>query len=149
MGGKSNMSPSKPPNRSLRLLFQFEGDSVKLVSAQRVEMKAPPPQAPPPDTPFNGAWFELRDAQGNSMYRRAIHDAMSGDLEVLSDNPDRPLAHVKSAVKQGVFYLIAPDIPQARTVMLNARRLPLSPATAAEPEVRTHEFELPQEKEGR
>lgn len=149
------MSPSKPPNRALRLLFEYEGDNVKLVSVQRLNMKAPPPQAPPPDTPGHGAWFELRDAQGKSMYRRGIHDLLSGDLEVLSDHAERPLARVRPAQKRGVFYLVVPDIPEARSVALNSIPVPgAGAAKGAELKAQVHQFDLPgqgpnQGKEGR
>src|SRR5437867_263827 len=138
------MDSSQPPNRALRLLFEYEGNNVKLVSVQRLEMKAPPPQAPPPDVPGHGAWFELRDREGKSMYRRVIHDPLSGDLEVPSDNPERPLARVKAPQKRGIFYLVAPDIPQARKVALGSIPVALSiDGKRAEAEPRLHEFELP------
>jgi hypothetical protein len=138
------MAQVKP--RSLRLFFEYDGDNVKLVSVQRIEMMPPPPQAPPPDTPRPGAWFELRDANGQSLYRRVIHDPLSGDLEVPTADPDRPLARVQSAQKRGVFHVVAPDIPQARRIALSSVPMaaPVS-GRAAEAAPRVHEFELPYE----
>lgn len=109
-------------NRALRAFFEYDGHDVKLVSLQSLEMLAPPPQAIIPRPDERGTWFELRDGQGHTLYRRVIENPIGHDIEVLTDDPTHPLSRVAVEQPRGVFYLLAPDIPQARELVLVAEQ---------------------------
>ncbi|MFN7923127.1 MAG: hypothetical protein U0Q16_23700 [Bryobacteraceae bacterium] len=105
-----------PPNRSLRLIFDYSGRAVKLTSVEHVEMLAPPPQALVPATGNEGAWFELRNAEGRPLYRRRMHNPVEQDLEVAQE--DRSVIRVPAKSPAGRFFLIVPDLgPTVRVVL--------------------------------
>jgi hypothetical protein len=137
-------------NRALRLLFQYEGDDVKLVSVQPVKMLAPPPQALIPTCGERGSWFELRDREGKPLYRRAFENPMARDLEVLTEDPERPLGRIKVERPSGTFFLVVPNVPEARKVLLSTSRLPqerVAGRAEAVADRAVQEFDLPEYKQ--
>jgi hypothetical protein len=106
-------------DRALRLIFERKGDKVRLVSAQRLHMIVPPPQALSPMRAEQSSWFELRDGGDRPVYRRAIEDPL-GDLEVVVDDPEQPLQRVALGEARGAFFLIVPDIEGARRLVLRS-----------------------------
>lgn len=64
-------SPPPPSERAVRLIFEYEDDNVRLVSAQHVEMIVPSSD-PVEDYAVQGCWVALHDAhrRSNGMDRR-------------------------------------------------------------------------------
>ena len=113
-------------SKALRLTFDYEGSSVKLVSAQSVEMKLPPSQPLETQEEQTGFWFTLCDAQDKPVYRRALHHPISFDREVFSNDPALPsVQRVPVARPRGTFVMLVPDFAEARTVKLFSH--PLEP----------------------
>jgi hypothetical protein len=119
----SGSAAGKPVNRAFRLIFEQKGNKLKLTSVQRANMMAPPPQALLPERGVRGSWFELRDKQNRPVYRRVIENPLQ-DIEVVADDPERPLQRIRMDQPRGVFFLIVPDIAGVRRLALNleARR---------------------------
>lgn len=109
---------SKQRNRAVRLIFEQKNGKVKLVSMQRLNMIVPPPQALVPAQGNRGSWFELRDEQDKPVYRRVIENPLQ-DIEVVADDPVRPLQRIKDDQARGAFFLIVPDITGVRKLALN------------------------------
>jgi hypothetical protein len=109
---------SRPRNRALRAVFEYKGQEVRLASVQSLEMLAPPPQAIFPRPNERGTWFELRDREGRTLYRRVIDNPIREDIEVITDDPDHPLSRIAAEQREGIFFLLAPDIPQARELVI-------------------------------
>lgn len=106
--------------RALRLIFSYSGQDVRLVGRQRVEMTAPPsdPLARQGER-LSGFWYELRDADKATLYRRVVSNPIPSSAEVLTGDPRRPVARREvSGDIQGVFVLLCPEIEAARTVAL-------------------------------
>lgn len=139
----------RPRNRALRLIFEYKGRTVKMISAERLEMLAPPPQALVPATGDEGSWFELRNREGRPLYRRQIHNPVHQDLEVALD--DR-IARVAIEKPAGRFFLIVPDLEASSRVVLKTGLVSAKPAKAkdgvpqADPPL---EFELPTQQSGK
>jgi len=129
-------------HRSLRAFFEYDGRDVKLVSVQSLEMLAPPPQAIFPRPNEQGSWFELRDGEGRTLYRRVIENPIRQDIEVITDDPEHSLSRVAVETPHGLFFLIAPDIPQAREIVLVADRRPEGSGLEAITEPVTYRFDL-------
>jgi hypothetical protein len=120
-------------NKALRLTFEYEGSSVKLVSAQSVDMILPPSHPLETTEAQTGFWFTLADNQGKPVYRRTVQNPIRYDREVFSNDPAHPsIQRVPVAQPKGTFVMLVPDVPEARTVQLFSHPLePLAPALAA------------------
>jgi hypothetical protein len=117
-------------NKALRLTFEYEGSSVKLVSTQRVDMILPPSHPLETKEEQSGFWFTLSDAQGKPVYRRAMSNPIRYDREVFSSDPAHPsIQRVPVEKPKGTFVMLVPDVSNARTVQLFSH--PLEPAAAA------------------
>lgn len=123
-GSRGNHHDARGPKQhSLRLVFEQHGERLALASVQRVAMIAPPPQALRPAGARHGSWVELRDRDGQPVYRRAIHYPL--DAEVVTDDPGRPLRRI-GVDHPRAFFLVVPDVADARTLVLG-----LAPPPAA------------------
>ena len=116
---KRSPGPSeKPRNRALRLVFEYDGTDIKLISQQRLAMLAPPPHPLVSRENERGFWVLLSDAEGRPLYRRVMDNPIRQDIEVVADDPDRPLARVRVAEPRGQFFVVVPDIPASRSIAL-------------------------------
>ncbi len=106
----------KPRSRALRLTFEYSDDEIELRSLRRLAMIPSPPHPLVPDREERGFWIVLADANGRPLYRRVMENPIRGDFEVVTGDPDRPLARIPREEKKGTFFVVVPDIPGARTV---------------------------------
>jgi len=72
---------------AVRLIFEYDGENVRLVSRQHVDMAPPPSDALDGFAGQKGFWAELRGADGGLLYRQVMHDPIRRDVEVFSDDP--------------------------------------------------------------
>ena len=132
-------------NKALRLTFEYEGPTVKLVSAQSVEMILPPSHPLDTQQEQAGFWFTLTDAQGKPVYRRAVNNPISYDREVFSNDPAHPsIQRVPVPKPKGTFVVLVPDVPDARIVQLFSH--PLQPAAQGQPARELARFTITQEQ---
>ncbi len=128
---------------ALRLVFEYEGSVVRFLSRQRVEMVVPPGDPAQAQKGEGGFWYELRDANDRTLYRRVAANPIRMVAEVRSDNPEEPFTWEPVADPKGTFVLLVPDEPQAHSVALfspplEAERL----LTMAEPAAEIARFAL-------
>jgi hypothetical protein len=103
---------------SLRLTFAYDERDVRLVRVERIAMRSIAPATPPPQEGDVGHWVELRDANGELLYHRPLHDPMRESIEVVGDTPDDPLYRVPNPVRTGEFQVRVPDLPGAHELLL-------------------------------
>ncbi len=121
----NNRQPS--PNLALRATFEYSKGELKMVSIERQNMLAPPPQALFTNQISAGAWVELRDNDNIPVYRRVIDDPLMG-LEVVMDNTTDTLQRIDNDDFTPVFFFILPDLPEARRLFFSTTNIPgLSP----------------------
>jgi|SRR5579859_4480307 len=106
-------------NHTLRLTFAYKDGIARLIRSERVEMKVPAAVTPPPQTGQSGFWFEVRDAAGNLLYHRPLHNPMRADVEVFSKESERTMARVPADHPEGEFTLLVPDLPDADTFVFH------------------------------
>jgi hypothetical protein len=106
-----------PRLRTLRLVFAYEGDDVRLLSVERVEMRPLPSDELEPVEKTAGFWYELRDGAERTLYRRIAQHPTRTSTEVLTDDPERPLRRVDVSDPRGEFVLLAPDLDEAQTLV--------------------------------
>lgn len=138
--------------RSLRLIFEYDGDRVDLVSRQPVDMLAP--SSEPLDDFANrlGSWVELRDPEGVALHRQVLHDPVGASTEVFSPDPGESLRRVARTREKGAFTVVVPDLPRADHVAFVADVAPLMGAraegAAPPPERRVLRFSLHDNRSG-
>ena len=120
---------------SLRLTFAYRGRDVRLVSALRIAMIAPPPVTPAPVQGQSGYWCELRGATGDLLFHRAFSSLVRTDVEVFADDAGQSMRRVPVLAPEGQFDVLVPDLPEARTLFLFG-----TPAGAATESAPSHEL---------
>ena len=109
---------SRGTPRAVRLIFEYEGDRISLVSTQTVEMIVPPSDPYPVMKQESGFWYELKDGDDKTLYRRVVHNPIRRTVELRSDDPDRPFTRQEVKIPLGTFVLLVPDLREARNVAL-------------------------------
>lgn len=91
----------------------------------------PPPTEPAePKTGQTGFWYELHDTDGRPLYRRIVQNPIRFDAEVFSPDPKESIRRIELPNPEGTFVLLAPDLGEARSVVLFSS--PLERKAAAE-----------------
>ncbi len=72
------------PSRAVRLMFTYEGNDVRLVSQQTLDMIIPPTDALSGYEDEQGFWVEVRTARDEVLYRQVMRDPFRQDVEVFS-----------------------------------------------------------------
>ncbi|MBH1938792.1 hypothetical protein I5Q34_31805 [Streptomyces sp. AV19] len=125
---------------AVRLIFEYEGTDIRLVSRQRVEMVPPPGDPLHPEQDLHGFWVEVRDAGLHPLYRRVMHPPVRHDAEVFSDDPERSLARVPVDEPKGAFAVLVPDLADADHIALVSS--PPAPGATAAPATEVARFAL-------
>ena len=110
MKGHSDMdatSMGQPaPTRSIRLIFEYDGDRIKLVSQQPVDMAV---------TGFDilqseqaGVFVDTRDADGRMLARVPARNALANSLEVFPEKAGDPISRIDVKKPHGAFTVIVP-----------------------------------------
>jgi hypothetical protein len=115
--------------KAVRLVFSYDGDNVTPVSQQSVEMTLPPSDPVEGAEGQKGFWYELRDAQDRTLYRKVMHHPMRDDVEVFSNDPaQHNVTRHTVPNRKGVFVVLVPDTTEGHTVTLSSspRRIELA-----------------------
>ena len=102
-----------PPRRAIRLVFEYEGDQVRLVSRSRIEKVLPQTDQSADALDFRGTWSEVRDAGGALLDRRVLVDPMPRDAEVFPEQLGAEIHREPPERPSGVFTLLVPDVEGA------------------------------------
>ena len=102
----------------VRLVFEYEGDDVRLLSRRRVDMLAPPSDTLKGHERQQGFWAEVRSADGSTLYRHVMPDPVRRDVEVFSNDPEQSISRVPVDRPVGVFTLLVPETKGAEYLAL-------------------------------
>lgn len=108
--------PSAP--RAVRLVFDYEGDEVRLVSRQPVEMVVPPTDPISGLESALGSWVEVRSGQESTLYRRVIPGLFRNDTEVFSPDPQHSVSRAPLDVPAGTVSVVVPELDEADHIAL-------------------------------
>lgn len=122
-GEEPRPDEERPPRTAWRLTFEYEGDSVRVVGRQQVEMQAPPDESALLEGAEDGYWVEVRDREDQPVYRQVLHEPIQTEYEVFS--PEGSMHHVPAPEVKGVFQAVVPDLARGDAVVLHG---PSSPA---------------------
>jgi hypothetical protein len=122
--------PAQPT--AVRLTFTYEGDEVRLVSRQPVEIIIPPTDALSGYEGEQGFWVEVRSGQDETLHRRVMDDPLRQDVEVFSPDPEQSVARTPVDKPSGIFTVLVPDLEEADHVALMSSAAPgIAPEMAA------------------
>lgn len=132
MSQQESTGPSAQPHGrgAVRLVFEYHGDDVRLISLQHVDMPVPPTDALEGYEGQQGFWAVVRDRDDTTLYCQILHDPIRRDVEVFSDDPERSLARAPVERPTGAFFVVVPDFREADHVAL-MRSPPAQPGSRA------------------
>lgn len=104
--------------KAMRLTFSYDGDEVKLVSKQSVDMVVPPSDPVKGFAREKGFWAELKGTKDRTLYRHVMHNPTRNDAEVFSDDPEQSVSRVPAPKRKGVFVVVVPETAQGKEVAL-------------------------------
>ena len=114
-------------DEAFRLVFRHDAKGVTLKSAERVEMRVPPSDAPargfPPGTV--GTFAELRSREGRTLFTRSLAEDDSRLLEYPTGYPDEPFRRAHAPGPAFVAVLLPADRDAVDVALVRADVRPL------------------------
>lgn len=118
-----------PASPAVRLIFEYEGDTVRLVSQQPVDAVISGFDTPPEVRP--GHFVEVRDDSGRRLARVPARGAFVESAEVFPEDHAEPITRVDVEAR-GAFTVILPA-PAAATQIAVVRVAPTGPEEGVAP----------------
>ncbi len=122
--------PPLPPQaaESLRLTYEYEGDSVRLVSQQRVDVVVT-------DFDVQSTFVarhvvDVQDAEETTLARIPVHGDLGATVEVFG-RPGESISRVPEPNPKGAFTVVVPVPPGAARAVLQRLDAPTPPAGPA------------------
>lgn len=131
MPAQDNAQPGPAP--AMRLIFEYDGDQVRLVSQQPVDVVVQATESATARIP--GHYVDTRDENDHTLARVMARNAFAGSTEVFSPQAGEPIRRVEVARPQGAFTVVVPAPAGADHVTV-VRVAPGAPDTPM-PEART------------
>ncbi|HEX8875070.1 MAG TPA: hypothetical protein VF780_10625 [Nitrosospira sp.] len=110
-----NVAPQQPA-KAVRLIFEYEGETVRLISQQAVEMVIPDS-----DTAVSSQaahFVDMRDAANKTLARVMVRGAFATSAEVFPERSGDPITRVDIAVPKGAFTTVVPVADNADHITL-------------------------------
>ena len=82
-------SSASQPMKAVRLIFEYDGDQVRLVSQQPVDVALTSADLVQTDSP--GFYVDSRDNRERTLVTVAARNAFSGSAEVFPEQPGEPI----------------------------------------------------------
>jgi len=122
------------PTRATRFIFEYDGDQLRLVTQQSVEIVVPV-ISPTADAP--GYYLDARDAAERTLARAEAHGAFTRSTEVFPEHLDEPIARIDVPQQRGAFIVTLPTVEAADhvTVVRIAEAQPGAGADRREPHI--------------
>lgn len=111
-----NDSSQSAPNRAMRLIFEYDGDQVRLVSQQPVEVAITGFDLA--QTERQGYYVDTRNAAGRTLARVPARNVFTGSTEVFPEQPGGAITRVDVPKPRGAFTVIVPAPSDADHVAL-------------------------------
>lgn len=100
-------SASQPAaTKAVRLIFEYDGDQVRLVSQQPVDVAVTGADLAQIDHP--GFYVDTRDNQDRTLARVAARTAFAGSAEVFPEKPGESIVRVDVPRPKGAFTVVVP-----------------------------------------
>ena len=131
-----NPDPEPVPANAVRLIFEYEGNEVRLVSQHPVNIAITGFDIAQEEQP--GHFVDTRDAAGRTLARVPIREAFTTSVEVFPEHHGEPITRVDVAQPRGAFTVVVPASKEADHISVvrvapgkPEARMPGSPVTSA------------------
>jgi hypothetical protein len=104
------MASTEPQPRAVRLVFEYRGREVRLLSSEPSDALAPPTDQLDGYDDHLGVWFEVRTADGRALHRRVLVGDIEDTVEVFEPGPS---LRREPARGRGSFAVLVPDLADA------------------------------------
>ena len=94
------------PAKAIRLIFEYEGEVVRLISQQPVEMAVAGSDISELDPAVH--YIDTRDAAGKTLARVKARGAFSTSAEVFPEQAGEPITRVDIPTPKGAFTVVLP-----------------------------------------
>jgi hypothetical protein len=112
-----NIDAQQPtPARAVRLIFEYDGDQVRLISEQPVDMAVTAFDLSTVSAP--GYYVDSRDAEDRTLARVRARGAFDASMEVFPENPEEPITRIDVPRAQGAFTVVVPAPEQTDHVTI-------------------------------
>ncbi len=128
-----NMGAAPAPSRATRLIFEYDGDRVRVVQQTPVDIAAAALPSAAPDQ--LGVFVDVRDAGNRTLARVPAPHALSTSIEAFPETHDQPFSRSDVAPPSGAFTVVVPMAAGADHVTIV--RVATSPGAATTAEPRT------------
>lgn len=126
----STSDPVEESGLAVRLIVEYDGDRLSLVSQQRVDVAVTAPGVSTRAALSPGTYAEVRGAAGEALADVSIPEALGTSVEVFPEDPDAPITRTDVEHPSGAFTVVVPAGPAARQVAI-VRVPPAVPDQAA------------------
>ena len=116
-----------PPAPAMRLIFEYDGDQVRLVSQQPVDMVVTGADLAQVQAP--GTFVDARDAANRTLARVYARGMSDGSAEVFPEQPGGAIVRVAVERPRGAFTVVVPS-PRAAARVAVVRVEPEAAAPA-------------------
>lgn len=106
--------PDRTPEPAMRLVFEYDGDQVRLVHQSAVTMVVPEAD---PEQNAPGVYVDSRTAENVSLARVPAPEALSQSVEVFPSQPGESIQRIDQP-RRGAFTVVVPAPQEADHVTL-------------------------------
>jgi hypothetical protein len=101
-----NEESQTAPTLAMRLIFEYEGEQVRLISQQPVDVAITGFDVSRTERP--GYYIDTRDSNGRTLARVPAREAFSRSTEVFPEQPGQPITRVDVEWARGAFSVVVP-----------------------------------------
>jgi hypothetical protein len=117
--------------RALRVRLIVDDNHLELHSIIPVDAFLPPSDTTTQAEELSGSWFELRDTQDQTLYRRRIPQLTQDTREVFTGDVEESIVRPPDSRGPTPVFFLVPDTSAARDVVLFTSRMPRLDRTSA------------------
>jgi hypothetical protein len=103
---------------AVRLVFEYQGQHVRLLSRQALDMTVMPSDPLTGHDTHHGFWVEVRDANDRPMHRIIMPDPTTVSREIYPTKPGESLRRLPVSDPRGMFVVLIPNFEQGHHVTL-------------------------------
>jgi hypothetical protein len=106
------------PGQAVRLIVEYDGDTLSLVSQQRVSLAVTGFDLDEARGLAPGPYAEVRDGEGGALAYVPIRDALGTSVEVFPEQPGGEITRTDVERATGAFTVVVPVPPAASDVAI-------------------------------